>query len=64
MNLWIPEEDTGTRMWKCPQCGGRMIGKPMDWDENFNPYYYCPYCGKHLKDFSLVNLFGDDDELY
>ena len=40
---WLYEIDTGSRMCKCPQCGGRM------WIGAFtykNPYKYCPYCGR------------------
>lgn len=55
MDRWIPEVDTGTRVWKCPECGGRMGGHSMHWKDGptFNPYYYCPYCGAHLKDEQL-----------
>ena len=42
--FWIPEVDTGCRMWKCPKCGGRMVGNSMNWESrNFNPYHFCPY---------------------
>jgi predicted RNA-binding Zn-ribbon protein involved in translation (DUF1610 family) len=47
--FWIPEVDTGCRMWKCPKCGGRMVGNSMNWESrNFNPYHFCPYCGQKL----------------
>jgi len=42
---WIPERDNGHRMWRCSRCDRRMVGSV--WDENFNPYRYCPYCGSH-----------------
>ncbi len=45
-NEWLYEEDTGTLMSKCPACSCRMIiGKCLP----FNPYNYCPYCGKKLE---------------
>ena len=52
MDRWIPEVDMDTRMWKCPVCGGRLVGHPMNWEDGrtYNPYYFCPYCGEHLKD--------------
>ncbi len=46
---WIPEVDNACRMWKCPKCGGRMEGEPMNWNPWFNPYYFCPYCGTALE---------------
>lgn len=61
---WIPEEDNGCRMWKCPQCGGRMIGQPMNWDRNFNPYHFCPYCGErlHTKKGKVDEADRDDND--
>ena len=46
---WIPEVDNNCRMWKCPKCSGRMIGEPMHWNPDFNPYHFCPYCGTPLE---------------
>lgn len=37
------DKDNDCRMWRCPDCGGRMIGNV--WDEGFCPYEFCPYCG-------------------
>ena len=40
---WLYEIDNGTRMCKCPDCGGRMLlGVYTYW----NPYKFCPYCGR------------------
>lgn len=47
--FWIPEEDNGCRMWKCPKCSKRMVGHPLNFgSRNFNPYKFCPYCGERL----------------
>lgn len=48
VHYWIPEVDNNCRMWKCPLCGGRMVGEPMHWNPDFNPYHFCPYCGARL----------------
>lgn len=40
---WKKDTENGCRMWRCPDCGGRMIGNV--WDEGFCPYEFCPYCG-------------------
>ena len=45
--FWIPEIDNDCRMWKCPECGKRMVGQPIGWYQ-FNYYRYCPYCGTRL----------------
>lgn len=64
MNRWIPEVDIDCRMWKCPECNGRVIGHPMNFStRNFNPYFYCPYCGNKLQDSVQDNLFNLDLEV-
>lgn len=40
---WKKDVENGCRMWRCPDCGGRMSGNV--WDEGFCPYEFCPYCG-------------------
>ena len=45
--FWIPEVDNYCRMWKCPECGKRMGGQPLEWYQ-FNYYRFCPYCGTRL----------------
>ena len=63
---WIPEVDNDCRMWKCPNCGGRMIGHPMNFgSRDYNPYYFCPYCGKHLqeKQYSIFDAGGAHEDV-
>ena len=45
--FWIPEVDNDCRMWKCPECGKRMGGQPLEWYQ-FNYYRFCPYCGTKI----------------
>lgn len=40
---WLWEIDNGMRMAKCPGCGGRMT---IDIYAYWNPYRFCPYCGR------------------
>lgn len=40
---WIWEIDTGTRLIKCPKCGGRLS---LGHYQTRNNYSFCPYCGK------------------
>lgn len=48
IRFWIAEVDNSCRMWKCPECGGRIVGQPLHWHQ-FNAYNYCPYCGERLE---------------
>jgi hypothetical protein len=49
---WEYDEDCGSIMCRCPDCGGRMsIGIYTYW----NPYKYCPYCGMELAEGALVS---------
>lgn len=48
VRYWIAEVDNNCRMWKCPECGKRMVGEPLGWYQ-FNNYKFCPYCGTALE---------------
>ena len=54
--FWEYEEDSGTMMAKCPECGKRM---PIyRWDYG-NFYKFCPYCGTKVEtDYEFCNNCG------
>ena len=49
---WEYDEDNGSVLCRCPVCGGRMvIGCYAYW----NPYHFCPYCGRKLNEGRFVD---------
>ena len=48
---WQYDEDTGTVMCRCPQCGGRLI---ISYYQYNNPYRYCPFCGEALSEGKIA----------
>lgn len=44
---WQYDEDTGSVLCRCPDCEGRMVIGPYQYN---NPYRYCPYCGIRLSE--------------
>lgn len=49
---WEYDEDNGTVLCRCPDCGGRMIIHRYAY---WNPYRYCPYCGIRLNEGKITN---------
>lgn len=39
---WQYDEDTGSVLCRCPDCGKRML---IGLYQYSNPYRFCPYCG-------------------
>lgn len=59
--FWQYDEDTGTVMCRCPDCGGRLIISLYQYE---NPYHYCPYCGTPLEEGALtrkrIEVYGEE----
>ncbi len=52
---WHQSYDSGSRMYECSACGGRMIADPYDLAVGEKGYGFCPYCG--------ADMIGEHDEL-
>lgn len=48
---WQYDEDCGTVLCRCPECGGRLIIGLYQYN---NPYHYCPYCGIPLAEGQIA----------
>lgn len=48
---WEYEEDSGSMMAKCPECGKRM---PIYRWNYGNFYKFCPYCGQALEEGDIM----------
>lgn len=48
---WEYDEDCGTLLCRCPECGGRMV---IGFYAYSNPYHFCPYCGQKLAEGKLM----------
>lgn len=62
---WQYDEDNGSVMCRCPDCGGRLLLHVFQY---WNPYKYCPYCGMRLTEGKFVNkccaVYGRKKEDY
>lgn len=45
LKSWVIEEDTGVKMLKCPDCGGRMFMERFLLAVGTDGTRFCPYCG-------------------
>lgn len=50
MSEWQYDQDTGSVLCRCPECGGRLLIGLYQYE---NPYSYCPYCGTKLEEGKL-----------
>lgn len=61
---WEYDEDTGSVMCRCPECGGRLTISHYAY---VNPYNFCPYCGEKLEEGKLtakrIEVYGNSEEV-
>lgn len=61
---WQYDEDNGSMMCRCPECGGRLLIGVYSY---CNVYNYCPYCGVALLQGAIGaagrRIYGWDDEV-
>ena len=61
LKSWEYDKDNDHMLCRCPDCGGRLLVGPYDYE---NPYHFCPYCGEKLEqgkiDKARRRIYGED----
>lgn len=55
---WKYDKDNDYMLCRCPHCEGRLL---IGMYQYFNPYRFCPYCGKRL---AQGNIWGAGMRIY